>query len=54
MDPLPVSSSWFLSWIYQYLVPEVLVHFHFPQIRMKPRIKILKLKLRKEKIAQNP
>ena len=27
-DPFPVSSSYFMFWMYQYLVPVVLLHSH--------------------------
>ena len=51
MDPVPVSISWFLSYLFQYLVPFSLYSFLFLMNPRKMGIHILNLKLSKEKIA---
>ena len=49
MDPVPVSSPWFLSRMFQYLVPTVLGFFLFQINPCENGNLYFKLKLRKEK-----
>ena len=52
MDPLPISSYWFLSFLFQSLVTFSFSSLPFPTNPRKLRIRILKLKLSKKNSAQ--